>query len=85
LIILKPSVQLLSRPLSDWFSLSRFREIERFISLIFIMPSSMVFLLKRSTWNNLQVLLTLLFHLMCVDCTNHCMVWNRHREHGTLV
>jgi hypothetical protein len=49
LIILKPSVQLLSRPLFDWFSLSRFREIGRFISLIFIMPSSMVFLLKRST------------------------------------
>jgi len=48
LIILKPSVQLLSRPLSDWYSLSRFHEIGRFISLIFIMPSSMVFLLKSS-------------------------------------
>jgi hypothetical protein len=49
LITLKHSVQLLSRPLSDWFSLSWFREIERFISLIFIMSSSIVFLLKRST------------------------------------
>jgi uncharacterized membrane protein len=52
----------------------RFRVIKRFINLIFIMSFSMAFLLTRSIWNNLQVLLTLLFHLICAHCTSHCMV-----------
>jgi hypothetical protein len=55
LITLNLSILLLSRQPSDYSSPLWFCVIRRFINLISIMPSTIAFFMKRSTWNNLEL------------------------------